>query len=447
MAQTSILGGLFTRVAEAVSGRSLSFQDLWGSDALSLGAASASGETVTADTAMQVSAVWGSVRIIADGISTLPADTFQRIQQKAPSGSSVTIRKPYRPKPRWLEEPNIGLRLSRLDILVQTLISLLLRGNAYWATTRDGLGNVVAITVLDPNAITPEVSEGRATDAAPRGFVQYRVGMKLYGPMEVLHLKGMTMPGELKGLDPISVHRDAIGTALSATKYGAGFFARGGLPSAVIEVPNSLSEPGIKQLRRAWDAIHGGVGNANKVGVLTEGASLKAISLTPEQTQFLETKRFSVADIARIFGVPPHLLADASGSTSWGSGLAEQNVAFVQHTLRPWVERIEWAFTWLLVSEGSASTAFVKLNVEGLQRGSYLQRLEAYKVAEEIGLYTLDEMRAMEDLPPLTPEELTALKDLRGSKAPKAPVTPDPAAPQAPKDPAQNPPPPPGGKK
>lgn len=447
---TSFFGSIAVRVAETITGRSLSFQDLWGSDAISLGVGNASGEPVNSITAMQASAVWGSVRIIAEGISTLPADTFQRIEVDGTAGK-VTIRKPYRPRPSWLDTPNVGLRLGRLDLLSQTLISLLLRGNAYWATTRDGLGNVVAISVLSPDAVQPEVSSGTATDVVPRGFIQYRVSGKLYGPMEVYHLRGMTMPGELKGLDPIAAHAHTIGTTLAATKYGAGFFAKGALPTAVIEVPQPMSEAGIRNLRKAWDAIHGGVGNSGKVGVLTEGASLKAVSLTPEQSQFLATRQFAVSDIARIFGVPPHLLADASGSTSWGSGLAEQNVAFVQHTLRPWVERIETAYTWLLVSEGKASTAFIKLNVEGLQRGSYAQRLDAYAVAESIGLYTLDEMRAMEDLAPLTPEQLAQMKDLRASKAPPTPTAPqDPnAAPPPDKGttPAPPPPPPPGGKK
>lgn len=443
---TTFFGGLATRLASAVAGRSLTFQQLWGSDSITLSANNAAGEVVNATTAMQSTAVWAAVRIIADGIATLPVDTFQRLEENSSTGTKVTIRKPFRPRPRWLDEPNVGLRLSRIDIVVQVLVSLLLRGNAYIATLRDGEGKVVGLTVLNPDQVTPVKSLGTASDVVPRGFIQYRVEGKLYGPMEVLHIRGMTHAGELEGMDPLTAHADTIGANLAAGKFGASVLKNGGLPLAVVEYPGAVSEAGQKAIRRTWDALYGGVGNAGKVGVLTEGAKLNAISLSPEQVQLLETRRFAVSDIARIFGVPPHLLADASGSTSWGTGLAEQNVAFVQHTLRPWVERLEWGLTWLLVSEGTARTAFVKFNVEGLQRGSWSQRLEGYKTADEIGLYTLDEMRAMEDLSPLTPEQLSQMKDLRATKAPKAPTPP--ADPQAPKDPAADPPPPPpGGKK
>lgn len=369
-------------------GRALTPTQLWGKDILT-SPVSKTGEVVTDESALKVTAVWGSVRIITDGLSTMPVDTFQRVDG---------TRRPFRPRPTWIDAPNPALRLSWADLLSQVLISLLLRGNAYVLTGRDSEGAVVALEVVDPDAVTVRL--------ASDGSVEYRLLGRVLNPTKVLHIRGLSRPGSLVGMDPISYASESVGTALAAQSWGASFFGKGSMPSGVVEVPGQMSPEGVRILREAWRNLHSGAENAGRVGVLTEGAKFAAVSLSPEQSQFLDTRRFTVSDIARIFGVPPHLLADASNSTSWGSGLAEQNVAYVQHTLRPWAERVETAFTWLLNSEGviqgrPTRGAFVKINLEGLQRGSYAQRFETYERALTAGIYTLDEVRAMEDLPPL----------------------------------------------
>ena len=218
------------------------------------------------------------------------------------------------------------------------------------------------------------------------------------------------MPGEIKGLDPITHAAATMGTALAAQEYGSNFFANASLPPAYISVPGGLSEAGASIMRKAWERLHLGSENSGRVAVLTEGAEFRPLSLTPEQTQFIETKRFGIQDIARLMGTPPHLLADSSNSTSWGSGLAEQNTAFSKMTLTPWVQRLDWAFTWLLRSEGRLPNAFVRFHLEGFERGSYSDRIDTYAAGLAAGIYTIDEIRGWEDLPPLdtstpTPEE------------------------------------------
>jgi HK97 family phage portal protein len=181
-------------------------------------------------------------------------------------------------------------------------------------------------------------------------------------------------------------------------------FRNGAVPPAVIEIPGEAeSDEGMlkaKRVAQAWHDTHGGTSNAGKVGVLLGGAKLSSVAVTPEDAQWLDTRRFGVQEIARIFGVPPHLIADSSNSTSWGSGLAEQNLAFGQLSLRPWIERIEDAHGRLLTTHGLPDV-FVKLNLDALLRAGTKDRYEAHKIGKDAGFLTDDEIRRMEDMPPL----------------------------------------------
>lgn len=346
-------------------------------------ARTASGKPVTIDTALQVSAVYGSWRIISDNVSTLPVGPFIE---------SGTASEPFDPVPEWLlfESGPHG----RIEVLSQVVISLLSDGNAYLATYRDPTGRILWIEVLDPTQIEPV----RMSD----GSVGYEVnGGEILTSFDVQHIAGMMKPGTLKGVSPIRAAQETIGLSLASTEYGAAFFGNGAIPGMTVEVPGELSDAGVARLKSAWNEAHQGSGNARKLAVLTEGAKFSAISIPPEDAQFLETRAFQVADIARIYGVPPHLLADATGSTSWGSGLAEQNTAFVQQSLRPWVVRIEAAFTAMLRSEGYPRTVSVRLNVDGLLRGDYQKRVDTYVKGIGAGLYTINECRGWEGLPPV----------------------------------------------
>lgn len=350
------------------------------------GTLTSSGVKVDRDSAMRVSAVFGSVRILSETVSTLPTDSF--IRQEG-------TRRPFRPRPVWLDTPNT--ELGRIEVFGQTMMSLLLDGNSYWATGRASTGQVLFVTPLDPAKVEPE----DVRDENGRVRRVYRAEGEVFTPRDILHVPGMMLPGAIKGLSPVAYARETIGLALAAQEYGARFFGNGGLPGSVVEVPASLSDQGIRQLKAGWKDAHGGVANAHRLAVLTEGAKFSKITVDPDDAQFLQTRQFQVPDIARVFGVPPHLLADASNSTSWGSGLAEQNLAFAQHSLRPWVERLEAGMTRLLRSEGTSPRAFVKINLDGLMRGSLKERMDAYSTGLQQGIYNLDEVRAYEDLAPL----------------------------------------------
>jgi HK97 family phage portal protein len=224
----------------------------------------------------------------------------------------------------------------------------------------------------------------------------------------------MTMPSALRGLSPLAYARHAIELGLEAQSFGAAFFANGATPAGLIEAPGDFPKERAERMAGLWDARHRGTRNAARVGVLTGGAKFTKVTIAPEEAQFLETRAFQVPDIARFYGVPPHLIADASNSTSWGSGLAEQNLAFGQFSLRPWVDRIEDAHGRLLSTHGSQDV-FIKLNMDALLRAGTKERYDAFAVGINQGFMSINEVRVLEDLPPQPelpdpdPEVATAL--------------------------------------
>ncbi len=331
--------------------------------------------------AMRLSAVFACLRLLSEAIATMPLDTFVR-------RGGTRLR--FDPRPQYLSfKPPQG---SRIDYLSQVMLSLLTDGNAYVLTPRDPLGVPLDLVVLDPTLVQVERRKGKVT---------YRcLDVDLRLDVDVMHIKGMTLPGAVTGLSPLAAAREAIGLGLNAQAFGDSFFGNGALPGAVIEAPNAMTREAALRFRETWNADHGGVGNANRVGVLTNGAKLSKVSIAPNDAQFLETRQFSVPDIARFYGVPPHLIADASNSTSWGSGLAEQNLAFGQFSLRPWTERVEDQHTRLLATHGLPDV-FVKLNLDALLRASLKDRYDAYAVGIDKGVDTINECRALEDKAPV----------------------------------------------
>lgn len=335
--------------------------------------------SVDVENSMRLSAVYACLRLLTDAISTLPLDTFRREE-----GVRLSV-----PRPDYLSfQPPQG---SRIEYLTGLVLSLLTDGNAFVLTPRDALGVPTDLVVLDPTKVNVERKRGR---------IAYSCNEQLLDAIDLMHIKGLTLPGELRGLSPVAYARETIGVGLAAQRYGASFFENGALPGAVIEAPGTLSQEAADRFAAGWNAKHQGTGRANKVGVLTGGAKLTKVSIAPNDAQFLETRQFQVPDIARIFGVPPHLIADASNSTSWGSGLAEQNLAFGQFSLRPWIERIEDAHTRLLTTHGMGDV-FVKLNMDALLRASLKDRYEAYGIGIDKGFLDEDEARVLEDKPPL----------------------------------------------
>lgn len=336
------------------------------------------------DQAMRLSAVFACLRLLSEAISTLPLDSYMR------RGGT---RLPYRPRPGYLDFTPPGL--SRITYLSQVMLSLLTDGNAFVATPRDALGVPLALVPLDPTMV--DVKRG------PGNIPFYVVKDQRYSWLDIMHIPGMMLPGDLRGVSPLKAAREVIDGGRKAQEFGTSFMGNSAVPPAVIEMPEDPTDQARDRAQRVgetWNKTHGGTANAGKVGVLLGGAKLKTVAVSPEDAQWLDSKRFGVSEIARFYGVPPHLIADASNSTSWGSGLAEQNIAFGQFSLRPWSERIEDGHGRLLTSHGLPDV-FVKLNLDALLRASLSDRYESYQVGIESRFLTINEARRLEDLPPV----------------------------------------------
>ncbi|GGM78401.1 hypothetical protein GCM10012275_56260 [Longimycelium tulufanense] len=342
------------------------------------------GMKVTPETALRLSTVYACVNLISSTISTLPATAHRRDASNQRRAERV---------PMWVEEPFGPLASSgQIEFRAQTMVSLLLHGNAYWLIQRNSRGLIQSMTVVDPGLVSLSAQKGQRV---------YRIaGETLRPTWDLEHLVGIPMPGEHYGLSPIRAAAQAIGVTLAAQSFGARFFGNSAMPSGIIEAQGRLTTEAARQLMERWRAAHGR-DNTGGVAVLSEGATFKRISLSPEEAQFLAVRQFGVADIARLYLVPPHLIGDATGSTSWGSGLAEQNIGFAQHCLRPWVSRLEAAMTRLARSEPDRTRDFeIRLQMGDLLRGSPTERSQAAIQLVQYGIRTPDEIRAEDDLPP-----------------------------------------------
>lgn len=366
---------IFSRAAEKRASAS-GPRAQWDTDVERLGTGTAAGVTVSADSARMLAAVWACQSLIADGISSLPIDTFRVMKGKRTNLDN----------PAWLERPNPYQ--TRYTFLHQLLISLLGEdGNAFIFIVRNDRGEIASLIVLDPKLVTID-----EFSASP---LYYLNGVP-YTDRDILHIPAFVVPGYRRGLSVIDHAREAIGLGLAAEEYGARFFSQGTTMSGVVEHPGTPKPGEVAILGKMLRKSHAGLRNSHAVGILTGGATWKSISITPEQAQFLETRRFQNIEIAKLYRVPPHLI-DPSVSSSWGTGIEEQNSFFVDYTLIPWLVRIEQAISTFLLPNGQ----YMKFNVNARLRAKMTERFAAYVQAITNGLMSLDEARALEDMEPI----------------------------------------------
>ena len=274
---------------------------------------------------------------------------------------------------------------------------LLLWGNAYAQIIRNGRGEVVALYPLMPNKMTVDRDSNgqlyyqysRSSDEAPT-LSGSTVSLH---PADVLHIPGLGFDG-LVGYSPIAMAKNAIGMAIACEEYGAKFFANGAAPGGVLEHPGTIKDP--QRVRESWQSTFGGSGNANKIAVLEEGMKYTPIGISPEQAQFLETRKFQINEIARIFRVPPHMVGDLEKSSF--SNIEQQSLEFVKYTLDPWVVRWEQSLTRSLLSTDEKKRFFVKFTLEGLLRGDYASRMSGYATARQNGWMSANDIRELENL-------------------------------------------------
>ena len=368
------------------------------------------GKAVTQRSAMQMTAVYSCVRILSEAIASLPLHLYRYTDS---GGKEKATDSPL----YFLlhDEPNPEMTSF---VFRETLMThLLLWGNAYAQIIRNGKGEVTAMYPLMPDRITVDRDEnGRlyyeyivSSDDAP---INKKSIVRLQS-FDVLHIPGLGFDG-LVGYSPIAMAKNAIGMSIACEEYGSKFFANGAAPSGVLEHPGTIKDP--SRVRESWTQSFGGSANAHKVAVLEEGMKYTPISISPEQAQFLETRKFQINEIARIFRVPPHMVGDLEKSSF--SNIEQQSLEFVKYTLEPWIIRWEQSISRSLLSIEEKRKYFVKFNVDGLLRGDYQSRMNGYATARQNGWMSANDIRELENLDRISAEEGGDLYLINGNMLP-----------------------------
>lgn len=357
-----------------------------------------SGKPVNERTAMQTTAVYACVRILAEAVASLPLHVYE---YQDDGGKKLVHDHPL----YYLlhDEPNPEMTSF---VFRETLMShLLIWGNAYAQIIRDGTGRVLGLYPLLPDKMDVQRDD--------RGNIYYVYSrnsdenpmFKEYGDIrlkaeEVLHIPGLGFDG-LIGYSPIAMAKNAVGMTLACEEYGASFFANGANPGGVLEHPGVLKDP--SKVRESWNSVYRGVNNAHKIAVLEEGMKYQQIGIPPEEAQFLETRKFQINEIARLYRIPPHMIGDLDKSSF--SNIEQQSLEFVKYTLDPWVIRWEQSLQRSLLLPGEKGKYFIKLNVDGLLRGDYQSRMNGYAVGRQNGWFSANDIREMENMNPIPDEQ------------------------------------------
>jgi HK97 family phage portal protein len=273
------------------------------------------------------------------------------------------------------------------------IVSLLLDGNAFIRIYSNQQGEVVNLTVLNPMDV-----EIRRTGIGRVGFVVKGEDRMLTSD-EVIFIPDLVRPGHLRGVSRTEALKENFGLAKALENYAAKFFGSGSQTSGVIEVAGSITGDQAKMMQEAFDSRHKGWRQAHKTAVLSGGASYKPTNVPNDQAQFLDSRRMAVEDVARAFNVPPHLMG-LPGTTSYAS-VEQNNLAWVTHCLRPIVQKIEGAMSPLMLRYPGGESAFIRFNLDGLLRADINSRMSAFSTGLQSGFLTINDVRRIEDLPPI----------------------------------------------
>jgi HK97 family phage portal protein len=341
-------------------------------------------------------AVYRALTLVSGAIGALPLLAFRAGEARTPFRSA------------FLEDPHWDL--PPMELWETVLMHLLGWGNAYGEKVRDGAGLVRYLDPIPPAAVTVHREARTATNPTGKVFeVAYKNGTKKAftatagdgGSGGILHVPGPGYDG-LKGLSPIGVAREGIGLALGAEEYGARLFGDGTLQTIALTTDQSLDETKAKALKKRWKETMTGLAHAHEPAVLDSGLKIAQLSIAPEDAQFLETRMYQDGQIAMLYGIPPHLLAMTEKSTSWGTGIEQQNIGLVVYTLTPWMTRLEQRVS----KECLTRPVKAQFDTDFLLRGDEKTRSEAARNWVEAGIKNVDTVRRRENMPPRQGGEL-----------------------------------------
>jgi len=362
---------------------------------------SSSDVSVNERTALATTGVYACVRIISEAIACLPLN----LEKHDGNGSRIATEHPLHDVLYTM--PNVEMTSF---IFRETIMShLLLWGNGYAQIIRDNSGRVKYLYPLMPNKMDVWRDDNgeifytyyrNRDEKRPADFKAKDGGITLRRE-DVLHFKGLGFDG-LVGYSPIAIARNAIGMSIAAENYGATFFANGANPSGVLEHPEGLGKDSTLDIRETWNALYRGSGN-HSIAVLDDGLKFKAITIPPDQAQFLETRKYQLGEIARIFGVPPHMIADLERATF--SNIEHQSIEFVTRTINPWVKRLEQCMDLALLSPAERKHYSIRFNLDAMLRGDYKTRMEGYKIGRQNGWLSANDIRDLEHMNPIPAED------------------------------------------
>jgi HK97 family phage portal protein len=352
------------------------------------GAQTLSGMSVTPESAMRVSAVYSAVRLLSDTLGWLPLIVYRRREEDGRDrdrGHPLYTILRHAPN-RWQ---------TAIEFKQMLMGHLCLRGNAYAEIVGDAQAAVRELIPLHPDRITPF--------CAPDGTIAYRHQPET-GPQrillqgEVFHLRGLGADG-LTGLSPIAHHREGIGLAMALERHGAALFGNNAQPKFALKVPYVLTKPAAADLEKSWQERYRGVENAGKMTLLEGGMDVVQLGLNSEDAQFIESRKFSVSEIARMFRVPPHMIGDLEKATF--SNIEHQQIEFVSYTIAYWAVIWHQAIRRDLLAPGSRETHFAEFLLEALLKGDLPSRYAAYAVARQWGWLSVNDIRQRENMNPI----------------------------------------------
>jgi HK97 family phage portal protein len=350
-------------------------------------ARAASGVMVSADNVMTFSAVLACVRVLAESVASLPLITYRRL---ADGGKERAVNHPLYSVLH--DSPNDDM--TSMQWRETSMAHCVLWGNCYSEIVYDGGGRVRELWPLMPQYMRVE----RKNDAILYHYEEPGKRPIPYESWQILHVPGLSMNG-LIGLSMISIARDAIGLGLTLNEYGGRQFANGTRAGGVLETPGQMSEEAYKRLKESFSAEYAGTANAGKTVLLEEGTTFKPITLPNDDAQFLESRKFQVEEVARIFRVPLHKINSLEHATF--SNIEHQSIEFVTDTLRPWLVRWEQAMAHKLISAREKSRVFPEFLVDGLLRGDTTSRYQAYAIGRQWGWFSINDILKMENMNPI----------------------------------------------
>jgi HK97 family phage portal protein len=347
---------------------------------LTPGGASTAGVSVSEATAPKLTAVWRAVSLLSGVVAGLPLKSYRDADGGRIETTGTLLRRPH---------PSF----TRFELLELAMVHLLLNGNFYAVKQRNGFGEVVALLPLNPTQVVPKLDDNGVKTFEVPGTDRPRITV---GSDVLLHIPGMGYDG-VKGWSPIAMCREALAVGMAAEEFSARFFGNGSHLGGLVSAEGPVTPEQAAEAKRYWTEKVSGLAKAHEVAILQYGFKYQAVGIPPEDAQLLESRRFAIEDVGRLYGIPNHMMNESSGSTSWGSGLSEQVRGLLVFTAGPWLTRIEDRLSLELLPAGE----YAEFTRGGLLQSTTTERYAAYKVGIDAGFLTRDECRALENLPAL----------------------------------------------